>query len=245
MSSPRSNVVAGMRDASVPTLSAAPFAMLFGAIALDNGLLPGEAVLMSGTMFAGASQMVGLELFRGDVAAWLIVFSVFAVNFRHVLYSASIGRHLARFTFLQKVLAYFLLVDPLYAASELKIERGEPLTFGWYAGYGLFMFANWVVFTFLGVLFGRLIVNPEAAGLDFLLPIYFLGLLLGFRQRPNWLPVVLASGAGSILAYLTVGSPWHVGLGALVGIAVAVLLPLDRPIQEEPVPANQGPEDMG
>jgi predicted branched-subunit amino acid permease len=56
---------------------------------VDNGLSAGEAVLMSATVYAGASQMVGIELFGSDVAPWLIVFSVFAVNFRHVLYSAA------------------------------------------------------------------------------------------------------------------------------------------------------------
>ncbi len=38
--------------------------------------------------------------------------------------------------------------------------------------------------------FGGLIANPHALGLDFLLPIYFLGLVMGFRKRPFWLPVV-------------------------------------------------------
>ena len=67
-----------------------------------------------------------------------------------------------------------------------------------------------------------LIPNPHALGLDFLLPIYFLGLVMGFRQRPLWLPIVLVSGVASILAYKFVGSPWHVSIGALVGIVLAV-----------------------
>ena len=35
--------------------------------------------------------MVGIELFGQKVAPWLIVLSIFAVNFRHVLYSAAFG----------------------------------------------------------------------------------------------------------------------------------------------------------
>ena len=49
---------------------------------------------MSATVYAGASQMVGIELFGNKVPPWLIVLSIFAVNFRHVLYSASFGRHM-------------------------------------------------------------------------------------------------------------------------------------------------------
>ena len=60
---------------------------------------------------------------------------------------------------------------------------------------------------------------------DFLLPIYFLGLVMGFRKRPLWLPVVIASAAASIIAYKTVGSPWHVSIGVVAGVLLAVILP--------------------
>ena len=237
--------LSGIRDSLVPTLSAMPFGLLFGTLAYDKGMTLVEATLMSATIFGGASQMVGIELFKGGVAAWLIVFSIFAVNFRHILYSASIGRHLSEFSFVQKALAFFLLVDPLYAASELRAERKLKIGFGWYAAYGLFMYVVWVTATVVGFEFGRLIRNPEALGIDFLLPIYFLGLLLGFRRRQHWLPVVLASGAAAIVAYLTVGSPWHVGLGSIAGILIAVLMPLEREPRMDPVPPSEGPEDMG
>ena len=36
------------------------------------------------------------------------------------------------------------------------------------------------------------------------------------------------SAAASILAYKFVGSPWHVSLGALAGVALAVILPPHR-----------------
>ena len=47
--------------------------------------------------------------------------------------------------------------------------------------------------------------------------------------------VVLASAAGSILAMHFVGSPWHVSLGALAGILVAALMPLDGKESEAPI----------
>lgn len=36
---------------------------------------------------------------------------------------------------------------------------------------------------------------------------------------------MLASAAGATVAYHFVGSPWHVSLGAVAGIVVAVLYP--------------------
>ncbi|MGO8506908.1 hypothetical protein AB9F35_37380, partial [Rhizobium leguminosarum] len=59
-----------------------------------------------------------------------------------------------------------------------------------------------------------------------LLPAYFLGIVLGFRKRDNFLHVALVSAVASVLAYRYVGSPWHVSIGAAVGIALAAVLPL-------------------
>jgi len=221
----RSEFFQGVR-ASLPIVAAAaPFGMLFGALAVDNGLSVGEAVLMSALVFAGASQMVGLELFSSHVAPWIIVLSVFAVNFRHVLYSAALGRRLGLMPGWHKGVAFFFLTDPQYAAAEARADRKIPVRLIWYMGMALPIYVLWVLEAWIGALFGSLITDPAAFGIDFLLPIYFLGLVLGFRARPGFLPVVIASGLGSIAAFYTVGSPWHVSLGALAGVIVAMLLP--------------------
>jgi predicted branched-subunit amino acid permease len=221
----RSEFWRGVR-AGVPVIVAVlPFGFLFGALAVDNGLSVLHAALMSLTIFGGASQMVGIELFGQKIAPALIVFSIFAVNFRHVLYSAAIGRHIRHWSLWRKAAGFFLLTDPQYAEAERDIEQTGKLGFGWYMGFGLPIYLAWVIETVLGAAFGRLVSNPEALGVDFLLPIYFLGLVMGFRRRPNWLPVVAASAVASVLAYHFVGSPWHVSLGAIAGIALAAILP--------------------
>jgi 4-azaleucine resistance transporter AzlC len=221
----RSDFWRGVR-AGVPVIVAVlPFGLLFGALAVGNGLSVLHASLMSLTIFGGASQMVGIELFGGKIAPALIVFSIFAVNFRHVLYSAAIGRHIRHWNIWQKAAGFFLLTDPQYAEAERDIERTGKLSFVWYMGLGLPIYLAWVIESTLGAIFGRLVSNPEALGVDFLLPIYFLGLVMGFRKRPNWLPVVAVSAVASILAYRFVGSPWHVSLGALAGIILAAVLP--------------------
>ncbi len=215
----------GARLSMPVVVAAAPFGLLFGAIAVDNGLSVLEATLMSALIFGGASQMVGIELFGQHVAPWLIVLSIFAVNFRHVLYSASIGRRIAHWPVIQQALGYFVLTDPQFAVAERKAEAGETVGFAWYMGLGLPVYVFWAIESALGAVFGKLIPDTHALGIDFLLPIYFLGLVMGFRKRPLWLPVVIASAAASIVAYKTVGSPWHVSIGAAAGVLLAVILP--------------------
>lgn len=221
----------GVRAGLPVIVAILPFGLLFGALAVDNGFTIFEAMLMSATVYGGASQMVGIELFGQKIAPWLIVFSIFAVNFRHVLYSAAFGRRIASWSFFQKAIAFFVLTDPQFAETERREEEGKPVSFAWYLGLGAAFWVPWIVETGLGAYFGKLVADPHAIGLDFLLPIYFLGLVMSFRKRPSWLPVVAASAVASIVAYKFVGSPWHVSLGALAGIALAAAMPVPTEVE--------------
>jgi 4-azaleucine resistance transporter AzlC len=218
----------GFRRGIPVVVASAPFGALFGALAAEQGFSVFEAVLMSATVFAGASQMVGIELFGQNLPPALIVFSIFAVNFRHVLYSAALGRRVRDWPFIQKAFGFFFLTDPQYAEAEAKGERGEEVSFAWYIGMAVPIYVCWVAEAALGAQFGKLIPDTHALGLDFLLPIYFLGLVMGFRKRPLWLPVVIASAIVSVVAYKTVGSPWHVSIGALAGILLAAVMPIEK-----------------
>lgn len=213
----------GTKD-SLPIMFAVTFfAMLFGATGVNNGLSFGETLLSSATVFAGASQFVFLDLYGKQVPVWSILLAVFAINFRHVLYSASLGRYMGDFSASQKYSAFFLLCDPLFGAGEIRAQD-KSLTPSYYFGYGIPLYFIWIGFTSIGALFGKLITNPQALGFDMLLSIYFLSLLMGFRSRPNWLATVLASGVASVLIFKTLGAPWHIMLGSLVGVTLAAII---------------------
>ncbi|MCV6602458.1 MAG: AzlC family ABC transporter permease [Cohaesibacter sp.] len=212
---------AGARRCIPVCVAAGPFGALFGALAVESGLSPFEAVLMSATIYAGASQMVGIDLFGQNIPAWVIVLSIFAVNFRHILYSASIGRHLDDWNGWQKAFGLFFLIDPQYAEAERRLELGGKIQFVWYMGLATPTCLFWLSITWLGAQFGNLLKDSHSYGIDFLLPIYFLGLVMGFRKRSFWLPVVGVSALAAIIAYKTIGSPWHVSIGAVAGIVLA------------------------
>ena len=217
---------AGLRTGLPIVLSAAPFGALFGAVAVQNGQTWAEAAFMSATVYAGASQLVGLELFGHHVQPWLVILSIFAVNFRHILYSAALTKYITHFTPFQKFFAFFVLTDPQFAESVKRGETGHTVSFAWYAGVGLIIYLPWLAVTILGAFLGNLIHDPKVIGLDVLLPIYFLGLVFGFRKRDNFIPVALVAAVGSVLAYRYIGSPWHVSVGALAGVLVAACLPV-------------------
>ena len=217
-----SDFVQGWRECLPILLAVCAFAMLFGATGVNNGLTANETLLSSAVVFAGASQFVFLELYGLKAPVWSVLVAVFAVNFRHVLYSASVGRYMGGFSAISRYVSFFFLADPVFGAAEQRAQK-PGLTPSFYFGYAIPLYCCWLVFTLIGILFGALIDDPGALGLDMLLSIYFISLLMGFRSRSNWLPVVIASGIASVLFYQWFGAPWHITLGALVGIGVAVI----------------------
>jgi predicted branched-subunit amino acid permease len=221
--STRQEFFEGVRDCLPIMVAVGFFGLLFGATGVNNNLTLWQTLGSSASVFAGASQFVFLELYNQQVPVWSVLLAVFAINFRHILYSASIGRVLHRFTALQKYVGFFVLSDPLFGAGEQRAEQ-QGLSPAYYFGFGASLYPIWIGSTLLGALMGNLISNPRALGMDMLLSIYFLTLLIGFKSRPNWLTVVLASGIASSLIYKFIGSPWHIMLGAFVGIGLAAII---------------------
>ncbi len=208
-----------LRDIAPVMLAAMPFGMVFGALAAKKGLPFDQVMLMSGLMFAGASQFAALEMWSAPPPFWLVVFSVLAVNFRHILYSAALGRKMHHWPPAGRYGGFALMVDPVFALSELR--SGARLSGVYYAAIAIPLYFGWIIATALGALFGRLIADPKVFGLDFVLAAYFIYLVAQFRQRPNAVPIILASATLAIIAYFTIGPPWHIASGAFAGIVVA------------------------
>ena len=121
--------------ASVPVIVAVlPFGLLFGALAVDNGLSVFEAMLMSGAVYGGASQMVGIELFGKHVAPWLIVAVDLRRQFPPCALFGSVRPAHRGWPLLPKAIGFFLLTDPQFAEAERKAEHGETVGFAWYIG---------------------------------------------------------------------------------------------------------------
>lgn len=177
---------------------------------------------MSAAVYAGASQFAALEFWTPPLPVLAILASVVAVNLRLLLYSAAIGRKFGHWPAPARYLGLGLLTDPVLALAELK--GGARLRLPYYLGLALPLYLNWVLMTVVGFLFGSVIGEPKALGLDLVVIAYFIHILLGFRHRPNAAAIVPASAVASVAAYLTAGPPWHFAAGALAGMAAAIAL---------------------
>lgn len=198
---------------------AVPFGLLLGSLAAKAGISPLEMGLMSGLIFAGSSQFVAVDLWSRDAAGFAVAGSILLVNLRHLLMGATLAPRLEGKPPLRVGAALFLMADEVWA---LALRRGEALTFAYWFGIGLTLYAAWLASTVAGTLAGALIADPTAWGLDFTFIAVFLCLLAGFWNGTGSLPPWVASAVAALGVHaLLPGGPWHILAGALAGGGVA------------------------
>lgn len=206
-------------------VATAPFGMLWGAIAVQQGLSPLEVALTSGLVFAGGAQFVVIDLWREPVSVLFMTVTAGLVNLRHILMGAAFRPLMTRFRPAGAYAGLYLLTDEAWALA-LKHAGGRPFAPAFWFGLTVPMWINWVGSTTLGALLGHAIADPARFGLDFAFTAVFIGLTVSLWQgvSRSLLPW-LASAVVACAVYLLMGSPWHVAAGGLAGLVVGALRP--------------------
>jgi predicted branched-subunit amino acid permease len=222
--------MAGVAEGARLTLPLFPgvivFAAAFGAAAAQKGLGLLEAVAMSGFVFAGAAQLVALEMWTAEWTPWAILAVTAvtaAVNMRFFLMSAALRPWLAELPSPGR--RYGMLATLTDAnwliAMRYRSEGGGDL--GIFLGAGLALWAIWTIATAPGWFLGALIDDPKRFGLDLILPIFFAMMIVplwrGGRDKLGWaVTAVVAVGV-----HLLAGGYWFIVAGALAGSLTAAL----------------------
>jgi 4-azaleucine resistance transporter AzlC len=222
--------LAGARDELPILVGVVPFGMIYGVLALGAGLVPGVAQAMSSVVFAGSAQFILVQLFAASAPVWVMVLTVFVVNLRHALYSASIAPFVQHLPRRWKLLLSYLLTDEAYAVAITRYAHTPPPIFGekqigaridhWYfLGAGLALWTSWQLSTAVGIFLGAQV--PPNWSLDFTLALTFIALVFpNLTDRPK-VAAALSAGVTALVAY---GLPYKLGLiaAALVGILVGM-----------------------
>jgi 4-azaleucine resistance transporter AzlC len=223
MTSFKSEFRSGFADMLPMLVAYAPIAMLWGTLAAGKGLSPLEALSMSALVYAGASQFVAIEMWRDPLPILLMVVTIFVVNLRHVLYSASIARHMGQIPSKLQPLLIFVLTDEAWALLERR-ALGKPLTLGYYIGVAVPLWPTWFLSSCLGAFLGKELGGPAVIGLDFAFAAMFISILVGFWKGPRTGAIIAASAIAAILAKLYVPGAWYIMIGGVAGVITAVLL---------------------
>lgn len=221
----RAEFLRGVRDTLPLVLGAIPFGIIFGALAITNGLSAGAALGMSAFVFAGSSQFIGAGLVGQGVALPLIVLTTFVVNLRHALYSATLAPHMRRLSQAWLLPLGFWLTDETFAVVIKRYTEPDPSPHKhWYHfGSSAIMYANWFTCTLIGVLAGQAIPNASEWGLQVAMAVTFIGLIVPMLTNR---PIVIAAVVAGITAMIANPLPNKLGLmlGALLGVAAGMVV---------------------
>ncbi len=211
-------------QAMIPLLLAiVPFGLVLGVTAAGSVLGGGLGIATSPIIFAGAAQLVTVQLFDDGATAVIVVVTALVVNIRHLMYSAALAPDFREFPKRSRLLLPYLLTDQAFALSTVQFEKHEdPVYRRWFfLGVGLGLWGPWQIATIAGVLVGAQI--PASLGLEFAIPLVFLVLLIPVIQTRPGLSAALVGGLAAVIAN---GAPFHLGLviGAVAGVATGVVL---------------------
>jgi predicted branched-subunit amino acid permease len=202
------------------------FAAVFGSLAAQKGMAWHETLAMSAIVFAGASQLVAIELWR-DVWSLPTVLEVMAVtafvNARMILMGASLQPWLKHASAPRQALMLFLLTDANWLiAVRYRSEGGQDL--GIYLGSGATLWIVWVTATLPGYLASGLVPEPRRYGLDLLMPIFFSAMLVPLWKGPRRaVPWAVAGCVALIVQALAPGYVFIIA-GALAGALAGAFL---------------------
>jgi 4-azaleucine resistance transporter AzlC len=214
---------AGVRSEIPLLIGGAPEGLIYGALALNAGLTPAAAQMMSSIVYAGSAQFITTQLVHEATPGFVIVLTIAVVNVRHVLYSASLAPYIASLPVRWKVLLSYLLTDEAYAPTILHYEKDGlvPYAHWFWLGAGISLWSIWQVSTAFGIFLGAAI--PDSWSLDFALPLTFIAMVVpALKDRPA-IAAALSAGAAALIAF---SLPYKLGLllAAVVGIAVGTVL---------------------
>jgi 4-azaleucine resistance transporter AzlC len=221
----RAEFMAGARAVLPLLIGSIPFAIIFGALAVTNGVSPITAAAMSAFVYAGSAQFVAVGMVAASAGNWIIILTTLIVNLRHLLYAATLAPYLKHLSQRWLLPLGFWLTDESFMVAVQRYNQSDrsPLKHWFHLGTTVPLYINWQFFTYVGLWAGRSIPNPGGWGLDFAFPATFLGMLMPLLVSRSVVACVISAAAAAILFHPL---PHKLGLivAAFCGVAAGMFV---------------------
>lgn len=210
----------------------------FGIAAVNRGLSPLAAFLISLTNLTSAGQVAGLDVIVANGTLLEMALTQLTINLRYFLMSLSLSQKLSpTFSLPHRFLAPFGITDEIFAVSSS--ERGH-ITPTYLYGLILLPLLGWTLGTLLGAVAGNLLPSAVKYALGIAIYGMFVAIVLppAKKDRGIRLSALLAVVLSLLLAYVPlfsfITSGFSIILCALIASAVAALLfPIKETNEEE------------
>jgi 4-azaleucine resistance transporter AzlC len=212
---PRTRLRAGARAGAPFAVASGVLSLSFGVVAVDAGLPPVAAIIMSVVVFAGSAQFAAVGILAAGGGAGAAIAAAALMNSRFLPMGVALAPSLPGGP-LRRALQGQPVVDSSWAMA-----LGEDGRFDrWFLfGHSGVQYVGWVLGTAAGALGGGVLGDPRALGLDAVFPAFFVAIIAGELRDRAGVAAALA-GAAIALALLT----WTpAGVPVLAASAAALL----------------------
>ncbi len=196
-----------------------PVGIAFALMAASCGFSGFETCFMSLTVFAGASQMMAVEMFKENAGTSAIVIATLVINLRHIIMSTCVMNKLECKSKPKKLLASFGVTDETFAV----FTTGKASSFAFLIGLILVAYSSWNVGTLMGALISDFI--PDIISNSFNIAFYamFISLLMpSVKANKRLLLLVLLTAVVNTLVSIVLPSSWAVIVSTLLCAFIGV-----------------------
>ncbi len=208
-------------------LACIPWAVLAGSLAIQAGLSPLQAQLMSMLVFAGAAQIAAINLIQLATPYLSILSTVFIISSRHLLYSAVFRPFTHRLGRCKRYALAFLLTDEMFAISEAYRKKNGQFNYAYTLTSGLTFYVIWCLATYAGITLSESMGDMTNMGFEFTVAAIFIALVIPSIQSFPSLIAVLSS-AIVIIFTESHGIPNGILLAGITGMTCAFFVDWQR-----------------
>ncbi len=179
-------------------LAVVPWGVLCGSLAINIGLTPLQAQLMSLLVFAGAAQLAALTILGAVGPLSSIYSSTFVISSRHLLYSAVFRDHVRKSSLGLRCSIAFFLTDEMFAVTCAYMEKTKSFSAVYALSSGITFYLIWNISTFAGIIAGQHIPNLEHLGLEFAIAATFIAIVMPTIKNRSTLIAIISSGLSAV-----------------------------------------------
>lgn len=232
---PKQQYFSGVRTALPVILGFIPVGIAYAIMARQAGFTGWETVLMSLTVFAGASQMMAVGMYGQGAGTIAIIFATFILNLRHLIMSTCVMNRLRDTKTGPKLLAAFGVTDETFAIFTT--EKQERCSFLFFLGAVTVSYGSWVAGSAIGAVASQFLPDILTASLGISLYAMFLGLLVpNLTKNLRLALLVLLTAAVNWALNQWMDASWAMIASTLVCAAIGVFF-VDLK-EEEPADAS-------
>lgn len=213
---------AALKRSSPLLISATLAGMVFGALVIASGLTVLDGLVMSGFIYSGAAQFVGLQLIITHAGLTAALATTFMLSMRFFLYAISLIDEVKQVPIKYRVVLAFGLIDAVFVLANQRFSEAgtQAEKNSYFMACVVIFYLNWIIGTLLGLWLGDALSKyTEAYGLEFFTYATFAAMLAPYlKSRKNQIVAIIA-----LTTYLISWSaPYN--LAILISCVIAVLL---------------------